>query len=76
MNKLRSSMRGNRAGLSQSLIEIRRSGTGGSGINGTVNGSNFGRLRRQASERRDQRRSSGEADKKNDIEALKRNLIL
>ena len=79
INKLRPSMRDNRTGLSQSLIisdardvKTRRSGTRGNGSN---DDSNFGKLVRLASARREQRRSSGEADK-NDIKALKRNLIL
>eukprot|EP00984_Skeletonema_dohrnii_P021122 scaffold10467_cov98-Skeletonema_dohrnii-CCMP3373.AAC.4 len=78
-SNLRSSARGDRA-LSQSMRMSdardvntdRRSGTRGDGKNSD---SKFGDLMRQASARR-KRRASAETDNKNDIEALKRNLIL
>ena len=77
-SNLRSSARGDRA-LSQSMRissdardvnTDRRSGTRGDGKNSD---SNFGDLMRQASARR--KRRAAETDK-NDIEVLKRNLIL
>ncbi len=79
-NNLRSSVRSERTGLSQSMRmsdtrdakSDRRPGTRG---DGKQNDSNFGQLVRQASARRIRRRATGETGS-NEIESLKRNLIL